>query len=68
MRILLAAASVLLRASLTASGAELAGVQSSKRVEKSGKPLVLNGAGVHSKLIFKVCVAALYVEKPAGAK
>ena len=43
-----------------------AGVQLEDRVTLAGKPLVLNGAGVRYKAIFKVYTAGLYVEKSAN--
>ena len=40
---------------------EVAGVKLEDKVAVSGKDLVLNGAGVRTRAIFKVYVAALYV-------
>lgn len=58
-------------ASLTALPAraatvDVAGVKLEDRVTVAGKPLVLNGAGVRYKAIFKVYTAGLYVEKAAS--
>ncbi|NWG74052.1 MAG: chalcone isomerase family protein [Rubrivivax sp.] len=60
----LALASVVLVAS--AFGAEVAGVKLDDRVAVGGKELVLNGAGVRSRAIFKVYVGALYLPAKAG--
>lgn len=43
---------------------EVAGVKVEERSQVAGKELALNGAGVRTKLFFKVYVAALYAEKP----
>lgn len=45
---------------------EVAGVKLEDRVTVAGKPLVLNGAGIRYKAVFKVYTAGLYVEKPAN--
>lgn len=45
--------------------AEVAGVKLDDRVQVGGQSLVLNGAGVRSRLIFKVYVGSLYL--PARA-
>ena len=44
----------------------MAGVRLEDRVTVAGKPLVLNGAGVRYKAVFKVYTAGLYVEKAAN--
>ncbi|WP_298437475.1 chalcone isomerase family protein [Ottowia sp.] len=44
-----------------ARAAEVAGVQFPDKVTVAGHPLVLNGAGVRYKAVFKVYVAGLYV-------
>jgi len=44
---------------------EMAGVKLSNPVTVAGKPLVLNGAGVRYKAVFRVYTAGLYVETPA---
>lgn len=49
-----------------AATVELAGVKLEDRVTVAGKPLVLNGAGIRYKAVFKVYTAGLYVEKPAN--
>ncbi|WP_310567978.1 chalcone isomerase family protein [Hydrogenophaga sp.] len=49
-----------------AATVEVAGVKLEDRVTLAGKPLVLNGAGVRYKAIFKVYAAGFYVEKPAS--
>ncbi len=67
----------LLRAALTgalvltalpgaANTVDMAGVLLEEKVTVAGKPLVLNGAGVRYKAVFKVYAAGLYVEKPAS--
>jgi hypothetical protein len=48
-----------------AATVELAGVKLEDRATLAGKPLVLNGAGIRYKAIFKVYTAGLYVEKKA---
>ena len=45
--------------------AELAGVRVPETVVVEGKTLKLNGMGLRKKVVFKVYVAALYVEKPS---
>ncbi len=49
-----------------AATVEVAGVKLEDRVTLAGKPLVLNGAGVRYKAVFKVYTAGLYVEKAAN--
>lgn len=49
-----------------AATVEVAGVKLEDRVTVAGKPLVLNGAGIRYKAVFKVYTAGLYVEKPAN--
>lgn len=67
----------LLRAALTgalvltalpgaANTVDVAGVLLEEKVTVAGKPLVLNGAGVRYKAVFKVYAAGLYVEKTAS--
>ena len=60
----LAAVLVLALAS-TALGADVGGVAVPDTVTVDGKVLKLNGAGVRKKMMFKVYVAALYVETPS---
>ncbi|HEY1252847.1 MAG TPA: chalcone isomerase family protein [Thermoanaerobaculia bacterium] len=45
--------------------ADVAGVQVPETVTAEGKTLKLNGAGLRKKLLFKVYVAALYLETPS---
>lgn len=49
-----------------AATVDVAGVQLEDRVTVAGKPLVLNGAGIRYKAIFKVYTAGLYLEKKAN--
>jgi long-chain acyl-CoA synthetase len=51
--------------SLTAVAAEVGGVKLDDKASLGGKDLVLNGAGVRTKVVFKVYVASLYL--PAKA-
>ncbi|HSB36897.1 MAG TPA: chalcone isomerase family protein [Thermoanaerobaculia bacterium] len=44
---------------------EVAGVRPPETVVVEGKTLKLNGMGLRKKVVFKVYVAALYVEKPS---
>ena len=60
----LALASLAVAASALA--AEVGGVKLDDRVTVGGKELVLNGAGVRSRAIFKVYVGALYLPAKAG--
>jgi Chalcone isomerase-like len=46
-----------------AATVDVAGVKLEDRATVAGKPLVLNGAGVRYKAIFKVYAAGLYLEK-----
>ena len=64
-RITLAAALALSALSATAAPVELAGVKLEDKVTVAGKSLVLNGAGIRYKAIFKVYTAGLYLEKKA---
>lgn len=60
---------VMFAATLVAANAamalDVAGVKVEERIQASGRELVLNGAGIRTKLFFKVYVAALYAEKPS---
>lgn len=49
----------------SAATVDVAGVKLEDRVTVAGKPLVLNGAGIRYKAVFKVYTAGLYVEKRA---
>jgi len=51
--------------SLTVVAAEVGGVKLDDKASLGGKDLVLNGAGVRTKVVFKVYVASLYL--PAKA-
>lgn len=54
----------------SAAAAEVAGIRLEERTQAGGSELVLNGAGVRTRLFFKVYVGALYVVQPtrdAGA-
>jgi Chalcone isomerase-like len=46
--------------------AELAGVTLPDKVSVGGQPLVLNGAGVLSKFVFRIYVGSLYLPQKAG--
>lgn len=64
----IAISGLLLLASLPVSALELEGVRLADKVQAGAQPLVLNGAGVRTRLIFKVYVAALYLpQKQASA-
>jgi hypothetical protein len=52
-------------AASAASAADVAGVHVADTVTAEGKTLKLNGAGLRKKLLFKVYVAALYLETPS---
>ncbi|MEO5702151.1 MAG: chalcone isomerase family protein [Casimicrobiaceae bacterium] len=52
--------------SVTAHAAEVAGARLDDRVTLGGKELVLNGAGVRTRAIFKVYVAGLYLPERAS--
>ena len=49
----------------TALGKEVSGVTVPDTVSAEGKTLMLNGAGLRKKAIFKVYVAGLYLETPS---
>lgn len=63
MRILAAAA---LAWSVAAGAAEVGGISIAERASVGGQELVLNGAGVRTRVVFKVYVGALYL--PAKAR
>jgi len=46
-----------------ASVVDLAGVKLEERVTVAGRPLVLNGAGIRHKAVFRVYTAGLYLER-----
>lgn len=61
---------IILALSIPAFAGELKGVSMTDRITVEGKPLVLNGMGLRTKMTFKVYVAGLYLEtasKNAGA-
>lgn len=51
---------------LPAWAAEVGGVKLDDKISLGGKELVLNGAGIRTKLVFKVYVASLYLPAKAG--
>lgn len=59
------AAALALALAASSLALEVAGVQVPETVTAEGKTLKLNGAGLRKKLLFKVYVAALYVETPS---
>ena len=52
--------------SLTALAAEVGGVKLDDKTSLGGKDLVLNGAGIRTKLVFKVYVCSLYLPAKAA--
>jgi hypothetical protein len=62
----LAAAALALSLAAPATAKEVAGVAVPDTAALGGKTLVLNGAGLRSKLFVKVYVGALYLEQKAG--
>ena len=62
---LLASLSLALLLPTLAAASEVAGVRLPETATADGKTLKLNGAGLRKKLMFKVYVAALYVENPS---
>lgn len=65
-RLVLAAALTATSLPALAATVDVAGVKLEDRVTVVGKPLVLNGAGIRYKAVFKVYAAGFYVEKPAN--
>ena len=59
------ALSLLLAGASAAVGKEVAGVTLPDSVSVEGKTLKLNGAGLRTKMVFKVYVAGLYLETPS---
>jgi hypothetical protein len=57
---------VALSVASAAHAREVAGVIVPDQIQVEGKPLKLNGMGVRKKMMFKVYVAALYLESPTG--
>ncbi len=58
---------LLLGASLQAGAAEVGGVNFAPEMEVHGSRLLLNGAGVRYKAVFKVYAAGLYAPRKAGS-
>lgn len=58
-------AGLMLSCSILAAQVDVAGIKLADRIELNGTKLQLNGAGIRYKSIFKVYVAALYLEKKA---
>ena len=52
-------------ASLTGEAAEVAGVKIDDKASVGGRELVLNGAGMRTRLVIKVYIAALYLPQKA---
>jgi hypothetical protein len=53
--------------SVSAGALEMAGVDIPETITQTdGTPLVLNGAGIRSKFVFKVYIAQLYLKNPAA--
>ncbi len=59
-------ASLSLLLALPALAAEVGGVKLDDKISLGGKELVLNGAGIRTKLVFKVYVASLYLPAKAA--
>lgn len=57
---------LLLAFSAAAATVEIAGVKMEDQIDLRGSKLVLNGAGVRYKAVFKVYTAGLYLGKKAG--
>ena len=64
-RCLTGLAGLMISASALAAPMEVSGIKLADPVEAAGSKLQLNGAGVRYKAIFKVYVAALYLDKKA---
>src|SRR6218665_1527 len=58
---------LLLGASLQALALEVGGVNYPPQIDANGSPLVLNGAGVRYKAVFKVYTAGLYMTRKANS-
>ena len=56
----------MLAASITADAAEVAGVKIDDKATLGGRELVLNGAGMRTRLVIKVYIAALYLPQKAS--
>ena len=57
---------LMLSAGILAAPVEVSGIKLADPVELAGSRLQLNGAGIRYKAVFKVYVAALYLEKKAA--
>ncbi|WP_426148685.1 chalcone isomerase family protein [Polaromonas sp. DSR2-3-2] len=65
-RCLAGLAALMMSASLLAAPVEVSSIKLADPVELAGSRLQLNGAGIRYKAVFKVYVAALYLEKKAA--
>jgi len=65
-RCLVGLAVLMLSAGILAAPVEVSGIKLADPVELAGSRLQLNGAGIRYKAVFKVYVAALYLEKKAA--
>ena len=65
-RCLAGLAALMLSAGILAAPVEVSGIKLADPVELAGSRLQLNGAGIRYKAVFKVYVAALYLEKKAA--
>lgn len=65
-RCLTVLAGILLSASLHAAPVEISGIKLADPIDLAGSKLQLNGAGVRYKAVFKLYLAALYLEKKAS--
>ena len=63
----IAAAACLLAFSLSAGAAEVSGVKVDDKASVGGQELVLNGAGMRTRLFIKVYVGALYVPQKSAS-
>ncbi|MBG6077132.1 chalcone isomerase family protein [Polaromonas sp. CG_9.11] len=64
-RCLAGLAALLMSSGLLAAPVEVSGIKLADPVELAGSRLLLNGAGIRYKAVFKVYVAALYLENKA---
>ena len=67
IRSVLVAWILLCGAALSAFAAEVEGVKLADKVELGGSELTLNGAGVRTRVFFKIYVGALYLQKKTGS-
>lgn len=63
---LIPALAFLLALALPASAAEVGGVKLADKATVAGSELALNGAGIRSRLVFKVYAMGLYLSQKAG--